>query len=214
MALLGTTARTRIRRSDRAASDPAALHAILDEGLVAAVGFVRDGQPVVLPMGYGRDGDRLYLHGSTGSPMFRLLATGLPVCVNVTLLDGLVLARSALHHSMNYRSAVVYGLAEPVEGEEHEHALRVVTEHLVPGRWGEVRAPTPKELAATAVLAVGLEEASVKVRGGPPVDDDADYALPVWAGVVPLAVAAGPPVADPRLAPGIAAPPSATGYRR
>ncbi len=213
---LGVTERTRVRRAPkRAVSDRSALHAILDEALIAHVGFVHDGQPFVIPTGHGRDGEQLYLHGSPASRMIRVLAAGAPACVTVTLLDGLVLARSAFHHSMNYRSAVVLGVARLVTGEaERRAALAAFTEHLAPGRWDVVRRPNAKEMAATAVLAIDLREASVKTRTGPPVDDDADYALPVWAGVLPLALTPGAPVDDPLLAPGLTPPPDITGYRR
>ncbi len=216
MSVLGSTERTRVRRLPaRAVTERAALDAILDEGLICHVGFVHEGSPVVLPTGYARDGDRLYLHGSSGSSMLRALAAGGSVCIVVTLLDGLVLARSAFHHSMNYRSAVIFGVAKAVtDTEERTAALRRFTEHLVPGRWEAVRPPTAKELAATAVLAVALDEASVKVRNGPPIDDDEDLALPTWAGVLPLTMVPGEPVDDPLLEPGIAPPQHVTAYAR
>lgn len=215
MEALGSTVRTRLHRvPKRAATDRAALHAILDEGLICHVGFVAGDTPVVIPTGYGRVAERLYLHGSPASRMVRALGAGAPVCVTVTLLDGLVLARSAFHHSMNYRSAVVFGWARPVtDSAERIEALRRFTEHVVPGRWDEVRQPDARELHATAVLALDLDEASVKVRTGPPVDDDEDYALPIWAGVVPLALAPATPVDDPRLLPGLTPPPAATAAR-
>lgn len=205
---LGATPRTRVGRlPERAATHIDALYEVLDNGLTCHVGFVVEGDPVVIPMAYGRRGDRLYLHGSSGSRMLRALADGAPVCVTVTLVDGLVLARSAVHHSVNYRSAVIFGTAVPLtEPEEKLAALRVIVDHLVPGRFQEARPPTPKELAATAVLSILLDEASVKVRSGPPKDEDADYALPVWAGVVPLELRAGAPQPDPRLQDGVALP--------
>ncbi len=187
--------RSRVRRlPDRAAYDAAAIHAVLDAGLVGHVGFVAAGRPVVIPMIYGRDGDALYLHGSVASRLQRTLANGIDVCLTVTLVDGLVLARSAFHHSMNYRSAVVLGRAALVRPEEKEHALRVISEHMTPGRWDEVRPPTPVELKQTSVLRLAIEEASAKVRAGGPVDDDDDLGLPVWAGVLPCTVTWGEPV--------------------
>jgi nitroimidazol reductase NimA-like FMN-containing flavoprotein (pyridoxamine 5'-phosphate oxidase superfamily) len=210
------SARTTVRRLPaRGAYDPAAIHAILDEGLVCHVGFVADGQPFVIPTIHGRIGDALYVHGSAASRMLRTLAGGIPVCVTVTLVDGLVLARSAFHHSMNYRSAVVLGTAvEVTDPAERDRALRAITDHVVPGRWDSVRPPSEKELRATAVLRLPIAEASAKVRTGPPVDDEEDYALPVWAGVLPLALTPRAPVADPRLPPGIAAPEHVIAYRR
>ncbi|HZI20775.1 MAG TPA: pyridoxamine 5'-phosphate oxidase family protein [Pyrinomonadaceae bacterium] len=203
------TARTTLRRLPKRASyDRAEVYSILDEGLVCHVGFVSGGQPFVIPTAYGRLGDELYLHGARASRMLKALRDGAEVCVTVTLLDGLVLARSAFHHSMNYRSVVVFGRARLVaSAEEKTRALEAFTEHVLPGRWAEVRRPTPQELDATLVLALPLAEASAKVRTGPPVDDEEDYALPVWAGVVPLAARAADPVPDPRLAP--ATPPPA-----
>ncbi len=202
------TDRSRLRRlPKRGSHDAATIHAILDAGFLAHVGFVVDGQPFVIPTLYGRDGDTLYLHGSAASRMLRQLGAGVPVCVAVTLVDGLVLARSAFHHSVNYRSVVVFGSAHPVEvPAEKTRALRVISEHLLPGRWDDVRAPTAKELKATSVLALPIEEASAKLRAGPPLDEEADYALPVWAGVLPLALEAGTPIPDPRMAQARPAP--------
>jgi nitroimidazol reductase NimA-like FMN-containing flavoprotein (pyridoxamine 5'-phosphate oxidase superfamily) len=180
----------------------AAIDAILDEGLICHVGFVAEGQPFVVPTGYVRVGDHLYIHGSAASRMLRTLDQGVDVCVTVTLLDALVLARSAFHHSMNYRSVVVLGKARLVTGEEKLNALRAYTNRVVPGRWDEVRPPTEQELKGTSVLALRIEEASAKVRTGPPVDDDEDYALPVWAGVVPIETRFGEPVDDGRVAAG------------
>jgi uncharacterized protein len=190
--------RTRIRRLPaRGAYDRETVHAILDEGLVCHVGFASEGQPYVIPVLYGRQGDRLYLHGSAASRMLVGLEGGWPVCLTVTLLDGLVLARSAFHHSANYRSVVVLGLATPVTDPERKTAaLRVISEHVLPGRWAAVRPPSPRELDATRVLEVPLDEASAKIRTGPPQDDAEDLALPVWAGVLPLAVAPGQPERD------------------
>ncbi|GIH65325.1 pyridoxamine 5'-phosphate oxidase family protein [Microbispora siamensis] len=206
--MLSTTARTTLNRSkDRARTDRADLYAILDAGLICHLGVLAGGSPMVIPTGYGRIGDTLYLHGSTGATSLRA-ALGNPVCVTVTHLDGIVLARSAFHHSVNYRSAMVYGLARMVDDPEERLAgLRAITEQLAPGQWDVVRLPDRKEMAATAVVALSLEEASVKVRQGPPKDDEEDYGLPVWAGVLPLTVSWGVPEPDPRLAPGIPVPP-------
>jgi uncharacterized protein len=207
------TARTRVRRlPERGVYERATVHAILDEGFVCHVGFVVDGQPYVLPTGYARVGQTLYLHGSTGSRLG--LWPGMPVCVTVTLVDGLVLARSAFHHSMNYRSAMVLGRTRQVDGEEQEAALRALVDHIVPGRSEVVRGGTGKELAATVVLAVALDEASAKVRTGPPKDDDEDYDLPVWAGVLPLALTPGTAEPDPLLDPAVAVPAHVAGWRR
>jgi nitroimidazol reductase NimA-like FMN-containing flavoprotein (pyridoxamine 5'-phosphate oxidase superfamily) len=209
-----TTQRTRVRRlPERAAYDRPTVHAILDEGFVCHVGFVVDGQPYVVPTGYARVGDILYLHGSTGSRLG--LRPGMDVCVTVTLLDGLVLARSAFHHSMNYRSVMVLGRTRPVaEPQEKEAALAALVEHIVPGRSAEVRGADRRELAATAVLAVPLVEVSAKVRTGPPRDDDPDYALPIWAGVLPLALTPGRPDADPRLDPSVGLPSHVASWSR
>jgi len=210
------TGRTRLKRlPQRGSYEREEVYRILDEGLVCHVGFVADGTPVVIPTGYGRAGDTLYVHGSAASRMLRTLAEGVRVCVTVTLLDGLVLARSAFHHSMNYRSVVVFGTASVVEDEaEKTEALRVITEHIVPDRWAEVRAPDESELRKTLVLKLPLEEASAKVRTGPPIDDEPDYQLPVWAGEIPLRLTACAPVADPRLAPETEPPASALHYSR
>jgi nitroimidazol reductase NimA-like FMN-containing flavoprotein (pyridoxamine 5'-phosphate oxidase superfamily) len=199
------TERTQVRRlPKRAVYDKAQVHAILDEGFICHVGFVADGQPYVIPTGFGRAGDRLYIHGSAASRMLRTLGQGVEVCVTVTLVDGFVLARSAFHHSMNYRSVVVLGQARVVsDADEKMEALRCVTDHIVRGRWDEVRHPTEPELKATTVLALDLDEVSAKVRTGPPIDDEEDYALPVWAGVVPVKPQAGEPIPDARVLPGV-----------
>lgn len=190
-------------------------HAILDAGFLAHVGFCVQGQPFVIPTLYGRAGDTLYLHGSAASRMLRELGRGAPACVTVTLVDGFVLARSAFHHSMNYRSVVAFGTAKGISDPERKaRALRVISEHLIAGRWQAVRAPTEKELKATAVLEFVIEEASAKIRTGPPLDEEADYALPIWAGVLPLKLAAGKPVSDPRLIAGIETPAHVLRYRR
>jgi nitroimidazol reductase NimA-like FMN-containing flavoprotein (pyridoxamine 5'-phosphate oxidase superfamily) len=203
--MLSSTPRTTLGRSkERGRTDPAELHAVLDAGLICHLGIVIGGSPRVVPTGYGRIGDTLYLHGSTGATSLR--AAG-EVCVTVTHLDAIVLARSAFHHSVNYRSAMIYGTARLVEDAgERLAALRAITEQLAPGQWDAVRHPDAKELAATAVLALSLSEASVKVRQGPPVDDEEDYALPVWAGVLPLRVSWGTPESDPALPPGTPVP--------
>ncbi len=181
MADFAPTQRTQVRRlPKRGTYDRETVYRILDEGLVCNVGFVADDKPVVIPTGYGRKGDTLYLHGSPASRMFRALGQGADLCVTVTLIDGLVLARSAFHHSINYRSVVIFGKATKLEDPAAKReALRVFTEHVVPGRWQEVRRPNEKELHATTVLAIPLEEVSAKVRTGPPIDDEEDYALPV-----------------------------------
>jgi len=209
------TPRTTVRRlPKRGHYDRETIAAILDEGLVCHVGFVVDGQPYVIPTIYARSGDRLYLHGSAVSRMLRTLAGGVPVCVTVTLLDGLVLARSVFNHSMNYRSVVVLGTVAALEGKEKMLALQTIAEHVVPGRWKEARGPSETELKQTLVLSLPLDEASAKVRTGPPEDEEEDYALPHWAGVLPLQLTASPPVADPRLPPGIPLPASVRGWRR
>lgn len=195
------TARTTLRRLPKRGSfERETVYGILDEGFVCHVGFVVEGQPVVIPTAYGRAGDVLYIHGARASRMQKALATGADVCITVTLVDGLVLARSAFHHSINYRSVVVFGRARVVESEEEKNeALEAFTEHVMPGRWADVRWPNAQELAATTVLAIQLSEASAKIRTGPPIDDEEDYALAVWAGVLPLGVEPGVPEADPRL---------------
>jgi nitroimidazol reductase NimA-like FMN-containing flavoprotein (pyridoxamine 5'-phosphate oxidase superfamily) len=208
------TERTRLRRlPERGAYDRPSVHAILDEGFICHVGFVVDGQPFVIPTGYARVGETVYLHGSTGSRLG--LWPGMDVCVTVTLLDGLVLARSAFHHSMNYRSVMALGRTRAVrDPEEKEAALRALVEHIVPGRGDEVRGADRRELAATAVLALPLDEVSAKVRTGPPKDDDPDYDLPFWAGVLPLALTPGDPVPDPVLDPAVPPPDHVTTWAR
>lgn len=201
------TTRTTVRRlPKRAAYDFDTIAAILDAGFLCHVGFVADGQPYVIPTAYGRDGHTLYLHGSAVSRTLRELATAIPMCLTVTHLDGLVLARSGFHSSMNYRSVVILGSAREVERDEKAHALAVISEQILPGRWAEIRGPTRKELNATAVLALPIDEASAKVRTGPPADDEEDYAMPIWAGVLPLSLGAGPPIPDPRLPEGVPVP--------
>jgi nitroimidazol reductase NimA-like FMN-containing flavoprotein (pyridoxamine 5'-phosphate oxidase superfamily) len=201
------TPRTQLRRlPKRGVFDKAQVDSILDEGFLCHVGFVADGQPFVIPTGYARSGDKIYIHGSAASRMLRNLDAGVDVCVTVTLLDGLVLARSGFHHSMNYRSVVVLGKARLVtDPREKLEALTLFTNHIVPGRWEEVRPPTEQELKGTSVLAMPLDEVSAKVRSGPPIDDDEDYALPIWAGVVPVRMQTGEPVSDGRVPPGVPA---------
>ncbi|WP_084958956.1 pyridoxamine 5'-phosphate oxidase family protein [Thermoactinospora rubra] len=198
--MLSTTPRTRLgREKQRGSSDRDDLYDVLDTGLVCHLGVVADGFPMVVPTGYGRIGDTLYLHGSTGARSLRA-ADGAQVCVTVTHLDGIVLARSIFNHSVNYRSAIVYGQARLVADEEERMAaLRALSEQLAPGQWDYARRPTRKELAATAVLALSLVEASVKIRRGAPGDEPEDYELPVWAGVLPLVTSWGAPEPDPAL---------------
>ena len=205
---MNPTKRTQLRRlPNRGSYDAEAIHAILDAAFLAHVGFQVDGQPLIIPTLYGREKDKLYLHGSAASRMLRELETGVPACVCVTIVDGLVLARSAFHHSMNYRSVVAFGTARKLEdAEQKTRALRIISEHLISGRWEDVRKPTAKELKATAVLEFSLEEASAKIRTGPPVDDEEDYTLPVWAGVLPLRLEEQAPIPDPRLAEDAIAP--------
>ena len=210
------SARTTVRRlPERGSYDRATAHAILDEGLVAHVGLATDEGPVVIPMLYGRDGDRLLLHGSTASRLMRGGATGTPLCVTVTLLDGLVLARSAFHHAVNYRSVVVFGEATAIgDPAERRAALDRLVDHIVPGRRADARPPSERELRRTLVLALPLDECSVKVRTGDPKDEDEDMDLPVWAGVVPLATVAGTPVAAADLRGDVPPPAYATRYAR
>ena len=210
---VSTRPRSQIKRlPQRAVYDRAAIDAILDEGLICHVGFVADGQPFVIPTIHVRIGDRVYLHGSPASRMLQTLARGGEACLSVTLVDGLVLARSAFHHSMNYRSAVLFGRGAAVEGEQKIAVLHALSEHLIRGRWRDVRGPNAEELRRTLVVSIPIEEASAKVRMGPPADDEEDYELNVWAGVLPLRLAASAPIADPRLAAGIAPPNYATDY--
>jgi nitroimidazol reductase NimA-like FMN-containing flavoprotein (pyridoxamine 5'-phosphate oxidase superfamily) len=199
------TARTKVRRlAKRAVYDKTQVHSILDEGFLCYVGFVQEGQPFVIPTLYARSGETLYMHGSGASRMLKTLAQGVNVCVTVTLVDGYVLARSAFHHTMNYRSVTALGQARLVADEaEKLEALRVITDHVVPQRWDEVRGPSELEMRQTVVLALALEEVSAKVRVGPPVDDAEDYTLPIWAGVVPVRTHLEAPVADERVLPGV-----------
>jgi uncharacterized protein len=211
------SARTRVRRlPEKARYDRGTIDAILDEALVAHLGFVHEGQPFVIPTLHARVGDVVYVHGSAASRTLRALSGGVPACLTVTLLDGLVLARSIFEHSINYRSVVVLGTATRVtDRDEQLRALEAFSEQLVPGRWADVRPPTERELRATAILSLALDEASAKVRTGPPDDGDSpDAELEVWAGVVPLELRALPPVPDSALRAGIAVPAYAAEYRR
>ncbi len=207
------TKRAQLRRlPERGSHEPEIIHQVLDAGFLAQVGFCVAGQPFVIPMLYGRNAEKLYLpgaeklylHGSAASRMLRELATGVHACVTVTLVDGLVLARSAFHHSMNYRSVVAFGTARKIDDPALKlEALRIISEHLIPGRWDDVRQPNEKELKATAVLEFLVEEASAKIRTGPPVDEAQDYALPVWAGVIPLHLEPAEPIPDGAAAAGL-----------
>lgn len=210
------TPRTTLRRLPaRGRFDRETVNAILDEGLMCHVGFVAEGQPFVIPTIHARSGDRVYLHGSAASRMLKTLEGGVRLCLTVTLVDGLVMARSAFHHSMNYRSVVVLGDAQAVsDPAEKWEALRTIVEHVAPGRWAEVREPSAKEMAGTLVLRLPLDEASAKVRTGPPLDDEEDYALECWAGVLPLRLVPGAPVPDPRLPAGRALSPAVAAYGR
>ena len=200
------TPRTKLSRvPKRGSHDRATIHAILDEALIGHVAWVQDGRPALIPTLIARHGDNLLIHGSSASRTLRALRAGLEACVEVTHVDGLVLARSAFHHSMNYRSAILYGTLEPAP--DPEAALEIFTEKLVPGRWEHVRWPSRKELKATSVLQLPIAEGSAKVRTGPPVDDDEDYTLDTWAGVIPLRLQPQPPAPDPQLRAGIDIPP-------
>ncbi|HEX5615941.1 MAG TPA: pyridoxamine 5'-phosphate oxidase family protein [Acidimicrobiia bacterium] len=210
------TARTKVRRkADRARYDAATVHAILDEALLAHVAFTVDGQPWIVPMTYARVGDTLYFHGARANHALGALADGAPACISVTLLDGLVLSRSSFHHSMNYRSVVVFGTGhEVVDADEKHAAVQAVVEHVVPGNTGVARPPTDAELRATLVVAVPLVEASAKVRTGPPIEEPDDLALAVWAGVIPIATVFGAPVADGDVLPGVTVPAHVASYTR
>jgi len=210
------TSRTRVvREAHRAVYDRETAYQVLDEGFLCHAGFVVDGQPFVIPTLYGRKDDSLFLHGSAASRMLRQMKEGVPVCVTVTLVDGLVLARSIFNQSMNYRSVVVLGKAMLVDdpGEKIE-ALRRLSEHVIPGRWDDVRQPNERELKQTSVLRLPIEEFSCKVRSGPAIDDEEDYSFPTWAGVVPLEIKTGEPIRDPRLDPGREVPAYLKPYAR
>jgi uncharacterized protein len=214
---LSPTPRSTVRRGkDRAQTDRAALHAVLDAGLICHLAFVADGAPVVIPTGYGRDGDTLYVHGSTGAAHLRALAAGAPVCVNVTLLDGVVYSRAVFHLSVNYRSATIHGQAQALTGRDEKlTALKVITDHLAPGTWDYARDPSRQELAKTAVLALDLTEAAVKIRTGPPIEDPEDLVPELngtrWAGVLPLRRSWGSPVPCPELPSDVDVPEHVTG---
>ena len=210
------TERTKVRRlPDRGKYDAESVHGILDEAFICHVGFVVEGQPYVIPTGFARVNDTLYIHGSAASRMLRTLADGVQVCVTVTLIDGIVMARSGFHSSMNYRSVVILGRATQVEGRDEKlAALAAFSEQVMPGRWKDLRETTDAELKGTLVLSLPLKEVSAKVRTGPPKDDEVDYALPLWAGVVPLKLTAGTPIADPRLPQGVDPPGYARNYKR
>jgi hypothetical protein len=211
-----STPRTRVvREAHRGVYDRQTVYQILDEGFLCHVGFIADGQPFVIPTSYGRKDASLYIHGSAASRMLRQMKDGVPVCVTVTLLDGLVLARSIFNHSMNYRSVVVLGKATLVEdAAEKLEALRLLSEHILPGRWADARQPNERELKQTSVLKLPIEEFSAKVRTGPAIDDEEDYAFPTWAGVVPLEMTAGAPIDDSRLDPAQDVPDYAKHYKR
>jgi len=208
--------RTRVvREPDRAVYDRETVYRILDEGFLCHAGFAVDGQPFVIPTSYGRKDASLYIHGSAASRMLRQFKEGVPVCITVTLLEGLVLARSIFNHSMNYRSVVILGKATLVDDPaEKLAALRILSEHILPGRWDDSRQPNDRELKATSVLHVPIEEFSAKVRQGPAIDDEEDYSFPTWAGVVPLEMFAGKPIDDARLLPGKEVPAYVRGYTR
>ncbi len=207
------TSRNKVKRiPQRGSYDKETLYQILDAGFLCHAGFVVDGQPYVIPTIYGRENNHLYLHGATTSRMLVNLKEGIPVCITVTHLDGIVLARSAFHHSMNYRSAVVFGKAKEVSDEQKENALFVVSENIIKGRWDEVRSPNPKELKATTVLALEIDQASSKIRTGPPKDEPEDYALDIWAGVIPFNLVPGESISDDELKPGLCPSQSVVSY--
>ena len=213
---LSRTPRTTLKRlPKRGSHEREVIDRILDEGFICHVGFVVDGQPFVIPTGYARIEGNLIIHGSQASRMLRVLGQGIDVCVTVTLIDGLVLARSAFHHSMNYRSVMVFGRARVIDDRaEKLQALFALSEHMIPRRWQDVREPSEEELQQTTVLSLPIEEGSAKIRTGPPLDDEEDYALPVWAGVIPLKVVAETPIADPRLPANTPIPDYAARYSR
>lgn len=210
------TQRTTLKRlPKRGSHERDVINAILDEGFICHVGFCVDGQPFVIPTGYARVDNTLLIHGSQASRMLRRLSAGIDVCVTATLIDGLVLARSAFHHSMNYRSVVIFGRATAIDDREKKNAaLFALSEHMIPGRWKDVREPTDSELQQTTVLTLPIEEASAKIRTGPPLDDEEDYGLDVWAGIIPLRMMAGEPVSDERLQSDVRIPAYALDYRR
>ena len=208
------TERNKVKRvPKRGAYDRESVYRILDAGFVCHVGFVVDGQPYVIPTAYGRDGNTVYIHGATKSRMLVNLEKGIPVCLTVTHLDGIVVARSAFHSSLNYRSAVVFGQAKPVHDHLKNHALKVITNNIIDGRWEEARSPYEKELKGTTVLGIDIESASAKIRTGGPNDEKEDYELEIWAGIIPLQMMAGKPVDDDLLREGLPIPPSAKQYQ-
>jgi nitroimidazol reductase NimA-like FMN-containing flavoprotein (pyridoxamine 5'-phosphate oxidase superfamily) len=210
------TARNRVRRMPRRGHyDRDTVHAIIDEALVCHVAFAVDGVPTVIPTLHARRGDSLLLHGAKTSRLLQHAAAGNPISVAITLVDGIVLARSVFHHSMNYRSVVIHGAGTLVESEEEKlAALEAFAEHIARGRWADARRPTRKELKATSVVAIPIEVAAAKIRTGPPLDDDEDYSLPIWAGVLPLRLVPGTAVPDPKLGSGIQVPAYVRRYRR
>ncbi len=216
MTAIQTDERSRVKRApERGIYDKDVIYEIADEALVCHVGFVQDGQPYVIPTTHARDGDSILLHGATSSRLIRHVQEGHPICVTITLLDGLVLARSIYSHSMNYRSVVIFGHGRLIEGDvETLNALEILSEHVMPGRWEDSRKPNPKELKATAVVAISIESASAKVRSGPPNDEDEDYELPIWAGVLPIQQRYLEPVSDPQLDKSVALPDYIRDYHR
>lgn len=214
--VLQPTAKTKLKRIPKRGNfERETIYAILDEAFICHVGFVAGGQPFVIPTSFARIDDRIVIHGSAASRMLKNLSEGIEVCVTVTLIDGLVLARSAFHHSLNYRSVVVFGRAQIIADEaEKNEALAAFTDHIIPNRWTEIRPPNVNELKGTTVLTLPLTEASAKIRTGNPVDDDEDYELDVWAGVLPVELTFGKPIDDDRLKDGIETPPSITNYSR
>jgi uncharacterized protein len=216
MSSFAPTARTRVvREPQRAVYDREIIYQILDEAFICHVGFTVEGQPYVIPTGYGRSGDNLYIHGSAASRMLKQLSSAISVCVTVTLLDGLVLARSVFNHSMNYRSVVVIGKASLItDHDEKMAALHALSDHIAPGRWEQSRKPSEQEFKATSILKLPLTECSAKVRTGPPIDDEADIALDVWAGVIPLKLMPSDPLPDPHLRPDIAMPDNVKNFSR
>ena len=208
------TERSRVKRvHQRAHYDRETVYRILDAGFVCHVGYTIDDHPYVTATSYWRDEDRIYWHGSSASRMLRRLKTKTPVCINVSLIDGLVLARSGFHHSINYRTVMLFGEASVLDGhDEKVEALRRFTERVIPGRWDELRPPTTQEIKATTILSMPIEEAVAKERSGPPIDDEEDYDLDIWAGELPLHLTAGAPIADPRLKPGLSTPQYLDGF--
>ena len=211
---LRTERTTAKRHPERSTHEFATIARILDEGIYCHIGFSIDTQPFVVPTAYGREGRTLYIHGSAASRALRSLSEGLPLCLTVTLFDGLVLARSAFRQSINYRSVMILGVAHVVADDDKARALRVITEHVVPGRWADVRPPSSQELEATTVLKLDIVEASAKIRSGPPVDDEEDHMLPCWAGELPFTLEVQSPVRDARLAVDVEPPAYLTQYRR